>query len=356
MTVSSLLRCLEPHVTKHSFFRTFSEPSISSRKQRGYPLNHGAPGQHHPVHLPRARSQSGVTWWSLLSLWWQNPCATTRFPLKCSHTFLNCMIWILLSQIQTVREKHVLSVRRDKCGPCVSAIRAKFSLSPRTVCQKLPVPSPGSITFTDKLRGTQLNVKEVRQQEGKRALPGPWCAAEADDYLDTWSWESYSRAFLKKIPRGTPRLSQLLLRLRSGKVHSWEKCCRAVTLAQYEMQLAQQTSARSSCGEAAKDLGVKVCEWLTQGANAGLPEDPQGLEGIFPRAVESDPTDNAPPDEELLARSSAAHDLDAEKQIEDCAKQGWHEKITLHELREQYGPCPICMCSRRRNKAVTKRC
>ena len=55
---------------------------------------------------------------------------------------------------------------------------AQNPLSPQNVTPKLAVPSSGSILFSDRLRGTQVNVKEVRQQD-KRTLAGLRCAAEA---------------------------------------------------------------------------------------------------------------------------------------------------------------------------------
>ena len=138
-------------------------------------------------------------------------------------------------------------------------------------------------------------MKEVRQQEDKRALAGLRCAAEAvGRLLGHLELGVILARLFKKILCETPRLRELLLRLGSGDVPADQQ--KALTSKEEKLLnlFRAQLGKVLSCGDvgslrnatcstdvraeilrrAATDPAVKVCEWPTQGGNAGLSEDP----------------------------------------------------------------------------------
>ena len=74
--------------------------------------------------------------------------------------------------------------------------------------------------------------------------------------------------------------------------------------------------------EIAQDPGVSVCAWLTDGAPAGLTAEPQGIDDVVPWAEEDD-SDDVALDANFVPRSTAAHEPEAARQIEEYGEKGW---------------------------------
>ena len=73
---------------------------------------------------------------------------------------------------------------------------------------------------------------------------------------------------------------------------------------------------------AARDPGTGVCDWLTQGAYAGMCADPEGVGGIFLSADEESQEDFEA--EEYIPNHDADDvDLDSLEQTEGYEKKGW---------------------------------
>ena len=92
---------------------------------------------------------------------------------------------------------------------------------------------------------------------------------------------------------------------------------------------------------AARDPGTGVCDWLTQGAHAGMCADPEGVDGIFPRADEENQEDFET-EEYIPIRDADDVDLDSLEQIEGYEKKGWMERTTREKLIREFGPSSRC--------------
>ena len=86
----------------------------------------------------------------------------------------------------------------------------------------------------------------------------------------------------------------------------------------------------------AQDPGISVCDWLTNGAPAGIAAEHRGRDDIFSRADEDDPDDVAM-DANFVARSTAAHVPEAARQSEDYGKRDWLQQTTREQLQAAYG-------------------
>ena len=77
----------------------------------------------------------------------------------------------------------------------------------------------------------------------------------------------------------------------------------------------------SDVGHELRNIRLSACvDWLTNGAPAGITAEPRGIDEI-PRAEEDDPDDVAM-DANFVARSTAAHDPEEARQIEEYGEKG----------------------------------
>ena len=217
-----------------------------------------------------------------------------------------------------------------------------------------------AIKYTTRLRGVQLNAKELRAQEDKMALAGVRNAAEAITRLPGHIelGKILAKFFINSL-RHNPRLRDLLITLGSGGVDPDELPKLSAELDQLIIPARENLAKILSCtdtssvnnnhcttdiranllhrwADAARDPGAEVCEWLKSGANAGLTADPYGIDGIFPRAGDEDEPD-ANFDDDFTAHSCAANDEEAAKQIRQYADRGWLEETSYAKLKKEFG-------------------
>ena len=164
------------------------------------------------------------------------------------------------------------------------------------------------ISYTVKLRGEQLNAKELRALDDKQALAGLRNASEAISRIPGHiELGTILASLFRKILRQSPRLRELLVLLGSGQstpdtqeglsaeletlLVSARECLakvlrcsdtEPVNMGECSTNIRAELLKRWS--GAARDPRTGVCEWLKFGANAGLSADPTGIDGVFTRA------------------------------------------------------------------------
>ena len=215
------------------------------------------------------------------------------------------------------------------------------------------------ISFTTKLRGEQMNAKEVKQDEDRRSLCGLRNTFEAVSRLPGHlKLGSIFGEFFRGILWKNPRLHKLLVSLGSGDVPEDEQNEARIELEDLVLPIRQKLSKILLCSHSgpvnndecdtdiraellrrwatvARDPGVGVCNWLSRGANAGLSADPEGIDGIFPLADTEFEEFEA--DECIPTQSAESLDNDSMEHIEGYAKKGWLEETSRQELIQEFG-------------------
>ena len=184
-------------------------------------------------------------------------------------------------------------------------------ISPSCPVKQEPTEPPMSsvvqhMSSTDKLRGQRVNAKEAKQDEDRRSLCGLRNTSEVISRLSGHlKLGNILCEFFHKTLRGNPHLRKLLVSLGSGIIPVDEIDTARTELDNLVEPVRLTLSKILQCthsgpvdndvcdtdiraellrrwATAARDPGAGVCDWLTQGAYAGMCADPEGVDGIFP--------------------------------------------------------------------------
>ena len=217
-----------------------------------------------------------------------------------------------------------------------------------------------TMEYTVKLRGDEPDAKELRKAEDNASKGGLRNAAKV---VETMPGHARLGAVLWPLFDGSlekdGEFERAVLTLVSGKMNDRdiEEAERFIEpkVAAVRARLGRVLGAEvgpaatpscSTCirsallkkwAAVAGDPGAGICDWLVDGAGAGMARDPQGADCIFPAVPKGEQRKGEQPCCNEGAIESNSIDAEAMRQIEDYARRGWLEEVTKEEQEERFG-------------------